>query len=295
MVLRRASHAGSWYNGTKESLKKQLSELFTNKDFGPGEEPSTLNLDKRTMIGGVSPHAGVEYSGSCAAFTYSNLFKERIPETVIILGTDHVGYGKVALFGEGEWETPFGNLQIDSELSQEILNKSNIIVEDSAAFLGFMQQEHNIEIQLPFIKYCANGKDVKIVTIKMGGRRDYNVFEKIALAISSAINILDRDVVLIASSDMSHKNVLNIDQLTEFKKIDQDVVGAFVDLDPQKTFAAASKTTVCGAQTITTLMLTCKKLGANRGKLLKYYTSSDIRGGYGYCVGYFSGIMIKGS
>ena len=69
------------------------------------------------IIGGVSPHAGYTFSGRCAAFTYLNLFKERIPDTVIVLGTDHVGYGKVALLGDGAWETPLGNLQIDDELS----------------------------------------------------------------------------------------------------------------------------------------------------------------------------------
>jgi len=293
MALRRATHAGSWYSGTKESLQKQLSSLFTNPQFGPGEEPSTLNLDKRTIIGGVSPHAGIEFSGSCAAFTYLNLFKERIPDTIIVLGTDHVGYGEVALLGDGEWETPLGNLQIDTELSQKIIEISDIIVEDDSAFFGFMQQEHNIEIQLPFIKYCAGTEDIKIVTIKIGTRRDFKTFEKISSDISSAIQALNKDIVIIASSDMSHKNVSNSDQLTEFKKIDQDVIDAFEALDPETTLSKASKTTVCGAQTITTLILTCKKLNATKGKMLQYYTSSDIRAGYGYCVGYFSGIMIK--
>ena len=66
-----------------------------------------------------------------------------------------------------------------------------------------------------------------------------------------------------------------------------------VEFDSKKTLLAASQTTVCGAQTITTLMLVCKNLDCNHGKLLKYYTSTDVRGDYGYCVGYFSGILTK--
>ena len=291
--IRKASHAGSWYPKNREDLIRDLEYNFSESEFGPGLLPETLNLDTRTIIGGVSPHAGYAFSGRCAAYTYLNLFKEKIPDTVIVLGTDHVGYGKVALLGDGAWETPLGNLLIDDELSKKILDTSDIIVEDLSAFTGFMEQEHNIEIQLPFIKYCAKEKDVKIVTLKIGIRRDYAVFEKIASDISASIKALNKDIVIVASSDMSHKEVFDTNQLNEFKKFDQDVIDAFVKLDPKKTLSAASKTTVCGAQTITTLMLICEKLNATKGELLKYYTSSDIKGGNGYCVGYFSGIMVK--
>jgi len=293
MVIRKASHAGSWYPGKKEGLIKDLESSFKDSKFGPGKLPESLNMEKRTIIGAISPHAGYSFSGRCAAFTYLNLFKEKIPDTVIILGTDHVGYGGVALLGDGAWETPLGSLEIDFELSQQILETSDIVVDDSSAFTGVMEQEHNIEIQLPFIKYCAKDKDVKIVTIKISGKKEYTVFEVLANDIATSIKALNKDVVIVASSDMSHKNVSNKEQLDQFKKIDCDVINAFVEFDPKKTLTAASKTTVCGAQTITTLMLICKNLDCNIGKLLKYYTSSDVRGEYGYCVGYFSGILEK--
>jgi len=295
LVIRKASHAGSWYPSKKEALIKDLESSFYDSKFGPGKLPESLNLETRTIFGAISPHAGYAFSGKCAAFTYLNLFKEKIPDTVIILGTDHVGYGGVALLGDGAWETPLGNLDIDVELSQKILETSDIIVDDSSAFTGFMEQEHNIEIQLPFIKYCANDRDIKIVTIKMGGIREYSVFEAIANDISTSVKALNKDIVIVASSDMSHKNVSNNEQLNQFKSIDRKVIDAFVELDPKKTLSAASQTTVCGAQTITTLMLICMSLNCHKGKLLKYYTSTDVRGDYGYCVGYFSGILIKPS
>ena len=293
LVIRKASHAGSWYPGKKEALIKDIESSFSDSKFGPGKLPESLNIEKRTILGGISPHAGYAFSGRCAAFTYSNLFKEKIPDTVIVLGTDHVGYKGVALLGDGEWETPLGNLAIDTELSQKILDNSDIIIDDSSAFSGFMEQEHNIEIQLPFIKYCAKDKNVKIVTIKIGGKKEYSRFEVLANEISTSIKAVNKDVVIVASSDMSHKNVSNKEQLDQFKEIDRDVIDAFVDFDSKKTLSAASQTTVCGAQTITTLMLICKNLNCNSGKLLKYYTSTDVRGEYGYCVGYFSGILMK--
>jgi len=293
LVIRKASHAGSWYPGKKEVLIKDLEASFYDSKFGPGKLPESQNMETRTILGAISPHARYAFSGKCAAFSYLNLFKEKIPDTVIVLGTDHVGYGRVALLGDGAWETPLGNLEIDIELSQKILETSENIVDDSSAFTGFMEQEHNIEIQLPFIKYCSKDKDVKIVTIKIGGKKDYSVFEALANDIATSIKALNKDVVIVASSDMSHKNVSNKEQLEQFKKIDYDVIDAFVELDSKKTLLNASKTTVCGAQTITTLMLICKNLNCSNGKLLKYYTSTDVRGEYGYCVGYFSGILMK--
>ncbi len=295
MVLRRSTHAGSWYPGSKRDLLKSLKDYFMDKKFGPNEEPHTLNEDKRSILGGVSPHAGMTFSGPCAAYTYLNLFREKIPDVVVVLGTDHVGYHKIALMKKGEWETPLGNLRIEEELSEKILDLSNIIVEDKSLFTGFKaEQEHNIEIQLPFIKYCSQDKEVKIVTVKIAGTREFKTLNEIAIDIANAIKSLNKDVVIVASSDMSHKQVNDSNQLTIFKDIDLHVIEEFKKMDPEKTLEAALKTSVCGPQTITTMMLICKNLEANKGKLLKYYTSSERTENIGgYCVGYFSGIIMK--
>ena len=296
MVIRRATHAGSWYPGSKKGLLEALNNYFTDTQFGPGEEPASLNKEKRKIIGGVSPHAGMEYSGPCAAFTYLNLFKEKIPDSIIILGTDHLGHSKIGLMAKGEWETPLGNLKIDEELSNKILDKSKIIKEDNSLFVGYSEQEHNIEIQLPFIKYCSLEREVKIVTIKIAGIRDFKTMNEIAGDITSAISSINKDVVIVASSDMSHKQVSDSNQLQKFKEYDLTVIKEFENLNPEKTLQKALKTTICGPQTITTMMLISKNLNATKGQMLKYYTSSERTGSIGgYCVGYFSGILSKPS
>lgn len=301
MEKRKANNAGSFYPRYKPDLINKIESSFKDEEFGPGKLPKSENKKERSILGGVSPHAGYDYSGCAAAHTYYNLFKENIPDTVIVLGTDHVGYNKCGLMKEGTWETPLGELQIDRELAGEILTQSDIIVEDNSAFNGFpFGREHNIEVQLPFIKYCAQDKDINIVPIKVGIRK-YEDLPQIAKSIARAVKNVQKDIVIVASSDMTHKKPRNISNpdadIKEMKKMDQNVVDAFVELDPEKTFKNAQKTTVCGAQTITTLMLITKELGANEGKALKYYTSYDkVSGGTGSCdysVGYFSGILVK--
>jgi len=292
--IRKASHAGTWYPRYEPDLINTMNELFINEEFGPGDKPSVLN-QKRTIIGGLTPHAGYAYSGSCAAHTYLNLFKETIPDTVIILGTDHQGYSKIGLMKEGTWETPLGNLEVDSELANQILKNSDQIIEDNSAFIGFPNEnEHNIEIQLPFIKYCSQENDVKIVPIKIAVMKDFNLMDEIATDISKSIAQLDKDIIILASSDMSHKNVNGPSELKKFKTYDEEVLKNFEAIDPKKTLKACLNTTVCGPQTITTLLLTCQKLGVSKSKALKYYTSHDITGKTsGYCVGYLSAILIK--
>ncbi len=294
MVTRRAAVAGSFYPRYKPDLIKIIRESFLDQKFGPGEDFKTLNKDERTVIGGVSPHAGYKYSGCATAFTFLTLFQEKIPDSVIVLGTDHIGYGKIALMSEGEWETPFGNIAIDNELSQKILDNSEIIINDESAFMGFpFGREHNIEVQLPFIKYCAKEKNVNFVPIKVS-TKDLNVMNKISSDIAKSIESYDKDVVIIASSDMTHKEVYDSKQLEKFKETDQQVIDSFIGFNPEKTFEAASKTTVCGSQTITSLMMICKNLNASKGKLLQYYTSSEKTGSIsGYCVGYFSGVLMR--
>jgi AmmeMemoRadiSam system protein B len=53
---------------------------------------------------------------------------------------------------------------------------------------------------------------------------------------------------------------------------------------------------ICGPQTITTAMIACKKLGAIKGEILKYYTSYEktVREGpTDYCVAYLSAVFVK--
>jgi hypothetical protein len=300
MPTRKSAVAGSFYPRYEPDLLRQLENSFKDENFGPGKLPECENLEERTIIGGVSPHAGYAYSGPAAAFTYLNLFKEKIPDTVIILGTDHQGYGKIALMQEGKWETPLGDLDIDSDLAKEILNRSNVIINDDSAFIGFPHgREHNIEVQLPFIKYCAGDKDLKILPIKLS-THSYSTMEQISSDLFASIDSLEKDIIIVASSDMTHKQPRNIQNpqkdLQEMREKDQAVIGAFLELNPDLTFKKARETSVCGPQTITTLLMVSKKLNAKKAQKLRYYTSYEKGGGKGPCdysVGYFSGILKK--
>jgi len=304
MAVRKANYAGSWYPSNPETLKKELDSHFNDKEFGPGKNLDCLNQEERQIIGGVSGHAGISYSGPASAFTYYKLFQEKIPDTIIVIGFHHrESHGNVFL-DKGEWETPLGNLKVDEDLSNNLSSIGKVLKPNEEAFLR--TTENSVELQMPFIKYCAGENDVKILPIKIQSH-NYGDLENIAKELSEAIASINKDVIIVASSDMSHYNVYEKDQLQVLKEIDQGVINQFLDLnaknvlDPSRT---TDKTlynhfdspgpTVCGVHTMATLILTCKKLKASRTEFLKYYHSKDIStGGGAWTVGYFSGIIIK--
>ncbi|MEJ2294397.1 MAG: AmmeMemoRadiSam system protein B, partial [Candidatus Lokiarchaeota archaeon] len=231
MIERKDFFAGQWYSHNKEDLINDLERHFKNKVFGPGTLPIIQHKDSRTIIGGVSPHAGYAYSGPCAAHTYFNLFNERVPDTIIILGTHHHYYSKVGLMEKGEWKTPLGNLKVDHELAESILDSAKIIIEDTSAFMNY--REHNIEIQLPFIKYCAGNKDVNILPIKITNHINRKEMEVISKEISTAISKTNKDIAIVASSDMSHYDIYDELQIKTLKKIDHTVIDQFLAFKPE--------------------------------------------------------------
>ena len=75
---RRASHAGSWYEGDGNILNSQLEQWLSI--------PPTVFLPNLRAI--IAPHAGYSYSGSTAAFAYKNIAPAGI-KRVFILGPSH--------------------------------------------------------------------------------------------------------------------------------------------------------------------------------------------------------------
>ncbi|MHA1473772.1 MAG: AmmeMemoRadiSam system protein B [Promethearchaeota archaeon] len=305
-LTRKPAVAGTFYPRFEKDIVNLIDKSFLDEKFGIGKKFVIENKKdgKRKVLGGISPHAGYVYSAPCAIHTIQEIFREGAPDTIIILGTQHTGYDKIGLMKAGMWKTPLGDLEIDSAVSSELLKESSNIIEDDSAFFGFPHhREHNIEVQLPLIQYAAKNakKEIKIVPIKVG-RMEKNVLQELGKAIANVIKKnQNKDIAIIASSDMTHyqpRDPHNPD--TEIKSIqknrDQAVIDAFEEFNWEKTLTKANETSVCGPQTITTLMIAAKELGYKSAKELKYYTSYEKMGSRtpcDYSVGYFSGIILK--
>lgn len=282
MRVRLPNNAGSWYAGSEKSLKKQLvDECFLHK-LGPGKLPK-LEKGSRNILGLLCPHAGYMYSGPVAAHSYNALAADGKPENIVIIGPNHTGLGSgVALWPEGSWRTPLGDVPVNSELGKKIQRASNYIDIDEQAHI----YEHSIELQLPFLQLIF-GSDFSFIPISLM-IHDFDVALDIGHAIAKSA--AETDTLVIASSDMTHYEP----QIAAEKK-DGMVIQAIESLDEKKIHGTVEQhgVSMCGVGPTLAMVVASKMLGAKRGILLKYATSGDIVGSRDAVVGYCAMAITK--
>lgn len=271
-----------FYPDNPRALRELVDQAFRNQRFGPGRAPPSAS--KRRIYGIISPHAGYAYSGAVAA----NGFYEASSvdfQDVIIVGPNHYGIGSwVAAMKEGSWETPLGDVNVNSELAEEIAARSAALDFDDFAH----SRDHCIEVQLPFLQ-CIK-QDFRIVPIVLVSQRSDTAYD-LGNAISGTIGekvALD-NTLLIASSDFTH-----YEPNSDAHRKDGELIKAILALDVNKYYAVLERldVTACGYGAIATMMVAAKNLGAIRGELLKYATSGDVTGDTSAVVGYSSIVFV---
>lgn len=276
--LREPAVSGIFYPKNPNELREDIESLFRDRNFGPGNLPPSSNNER--IYGMVSPHAGYMYSGAVAAHGYYDLSSSKF-ESALILGPNHYGLGSaVALMDKGTWETPLGKVEIDSEVAQSIHQDCDIISIDESAH----SRDHCIEVQLPFLQYIKGEfKIVPIILINQGK----NTCKKLGTDIYESIR--DRNLIPIASSDLTHYEANNL----AYEK-DKLLISAILSLDIEKFYSVliSFNVTACGYGAIATVMEISKRMGATKGKLLKYATSGDIAGDNKSVVGYSSILFV---
>ena len=228
----------------------------------------------------VSPHAGHMYSGAIAAQGYYELSSSKF-ESALILRPNHYGLGSdISMMDEGSWETPLGKVQIDSDGAKKIHQNCEIVSIDESAH----SRDHCIEVQLPFLQYIKSQcKIVPIILINQGK----NTCKRLGSDIYESIK--DRNFMPIASSDLTHYEANNMAH-----EKDNLLISAILSLDIEKFYSVliSFNVTACGYGAIATVMEISKRMGATKGKLLKYATSGDIAGDKKSVVGYSSILFV---
>ena len=275
-MIRLPCQAGAFYAGSLTSLQKQIEECFLHR-LGPQRLPQ-VGAGSRTLLSLVSPHAGYMYSGPVAAHGYFFAALDGRPDTFIILGPNHTGYGSgVSIMVKGTWKTPLGDVTIDNNLAQLIQRNSELIDIDDSAH----KFEHSIEVQLPFLQYVY-GTSFKFIPICMM-MQDLETSRDVGEAIAQAIR--GKNAVIIASTDMSH--YVSQDQA---KIQDRYAIEAMRRLDAAELQSTVEThhISMCGYGPVSAAIIASKQLGASRSQLLSYQTSGDISGDLFHVVGYAS-------
>ena len=267
-MTRRPFVAGQFYPSGADRLRETIASLID-----PAASP-------RKAFAVVAPHAGYVYSGPVAGAVFASV---EVPGTCVILGPSHRGIDSLfAIQARGSWLTPLGESRIDEPLASGILARSALVEENEAAH----RAEHSLEVELPFIQYFR--PDAAIVPIIVSPEAGYGDLEALGRALAEAIRKDGREILIAASTDMSHY----VSQKTAEKK-DMTAIRKVLDLDPAGLFetVVSERISMCGFQPTTAALVASLGLGAKGAELVRYATSGDASGDYSQVVGY-AGIRV---
>ena len=266
MKTRKPVVAGSFYPGSKTELIDQMNNLLIIE-----QEKIQSNLAVKDMIGAVIPHAGYIFSGYETVHFFA-LLNESAKEydTIFIINPNHTGYGAdIEVDSHDAWETPLGTTKLDLDF----IDTLDLPVSEMA-----QSREHSAEVILPFLQKWLD-YPFKIVPVCI--LRQYPATAReIAHKIFNANKQLNKNILVIASSDFSHY----VDPESGAKK-DDLVLREIENLDSDKLYKTVidNRISVCGYGPIMTLIEYSKLVSDNpksvilaRGNSGKTMPSSSV-------------------
>ncbi|MCD6405650.1 MAG: AmmeMemoRadiSam system protein B [Planctomycetes bacterium] len=268
-MLREPAVAGAFYPAEKDRLEAMLDSFVVSGVGAPG------------AVAALSPHAGYIYSGAAAGALFAAV---DVPGTVVILGPNHRGIGaRYGLYDRGAWQTPFGEAAVDEELADAIRNAAPFVESDTASHM----HEHSIEVQVPFLQYRRG--DVKIVPICIG-EQNYGRLVELGGAIAAAAQKTATEVLVLASSDMTH-----YESAEEASRKDHLAIERMFALDEEGLWEVVGRyrISMCGVGPAVAAMAAARELGAAEGRLIKYTNSGDVTGDYREVVGYAAVAFVR--
>jgi len=282
LKVRHPAYAGTFYEGSVQSLKAQIEACFTHS-LGPKTLPKVLDDKLKRTVGLICPHAGYMFSGPVAAHGYYQLALDGKPDLIVVFGPNHTGSGSgLAIMREGAWRTPLGEVEIDTAIADRIMRESSLIDVDDVAHV----REHSIEVQLPWLQYLY-GSGFRFVPICFL-MQDLQSSREVGMAVAKALR--DKNALVIASTDLTH-----YEPQKAAERKDKAAIEAASKLDEKRLYSTVEslQVSMCGYGPAIAVITAAKELGAKNGSLLCYKTSGDIVGDYSAVVGYASMIFTK--
>ena len=271
-MIRPPAVAGRFYPADPSVLLRQLDECMT-----PRTTPAKERIHAR---GCIVPHAGYIYSGYVAGAVYSAL---ELPSRFILLGPRHYPQGeRFAILSEGAWQTPLGEARIDAALASELQKAFPLLREDAVAHAV----EHSVEVQLPFLQRLA--KNFTFAPIVIGSDR-FEALEMLGHAVAKVVHAQKDEILIVASSDMNHRES---DAITRTK--DRKAIDPILALDARQLYDTVrrERITMCGYGPAVVMLTAVKDLGATQAELVRYATSADVTHDIDDVVGY-AGIIVR--
>lgn len=277
-TVKEPNVAGSFYPADKGDLSR-LIRKFLDGAAVPASAKDPLVL--------ISPHAGYVYSGAVAASGFKALSGKKF-DTVVILAPSHffslTGY---AVYPKGAFRTPLGEIAVDEESVDRFWGKRPKNIEQYFLDPRYFEQEHSVEVQLPFLQMSL-APGFKIIPILLGDMT-YQQCGALAETLKGlTASYPQKSFLVVASTDLSHYLAYH-----EANRLDGVTLAYLRDLDAEGLWRAVAHTgwNVCGAKPVVTALLYAKLKGGAAAEILKYANSGDTAGDKNRVVGYTSAVI----
>jgi hypothetical protein len=277
--VRQAAVAGSFYPADPKVLSAMIDDLLAKVTVPQITDP---------ILAVVAPHAGYEYSGPVAAYTYAQLKGHKYARVVVIAPTHYVSFDFSSVYDGDAYVTPLGNVPVDKAFAQKLVKMSSTMKlssqgHDPTSAGG----EHAVEVQLPWLQKVLG--NLEVVPIVMGNQ-SYESSRALGVALAKLIKKEGGDTLVLASSDLSHYHTYE-DAVT----IDHKTLNALQAWD-YFSMSRNFQTRIweaCGGAPIVAAMIYAERMGANQARVLKYENSGDVTGDHSRVVGYSADIFVK--
>jgi MEMO1 family protein len=264
---RPCAACGQFYPSDPRELRSTVRELLTKAT------PRQLGGRIRGII---APHAGYFYSGLTAACAYTLLTGENFSTVVIISPSHRAYFDGVSIYSGESYKTPLGTIPVDTELRDRLLKTTGTIhaSEDGHG------DEHAVEVHLPFLQVVL--KSFTFLPIVIGDQRREYCY---ALGEALGETLIDRNALLIASTDLSHYYPSAI--ADKLDAVVADYVKRF-DYESLMRDLESRRVEACGGGPTVSLMMALSRLGVRQMALLHQCNSGDVSGDKSQVVGYLS-------
>ena len=264
--VKKPNVSGQFYDDDPAKLNAHIDQLFQQAHNQPFKHPIEVI---------IAPHAGYIYSGGIAAHSFKAV-KTHQYNTIVILAPSHfVGFDGISVWEDGAFETPLGQVKVDSKFTKKLIASDTNIYFKKDAFA----REHSLEVEIPFLQKTF--ADFQIVPVVMG-QPSLETMQAFAAALANII-AERKDVLIVVSTDLSH---YHNDKLA--REMDARTVKAIASLDVASLVGGHQSKTMesCGFIPVLTALLYAKEKGLNQTTVIKYGNSGETSGDISRVVGY---------
>jgi AmmeMemoRadiSam system protein B/AmmeMemoRadiSam system protein A len=265
--VRQPAVAGAFYPADPAALSKAVEGYMSQAQKIQPEG---------VLVALVAPHAGYEFSGGVAAWSFAQVSGSSY-DTVIVIGPTHrFGFKGASVYTGDFFATPLGEIPVDKAMAMSFLDaKSDIVYEPRAH-----EKEHSLEVEMPFLQKALKG--FKVVPIVVGDPTQKSM-ERLSVSIARALEDKGKKALLVVSTDWSHYH----DYGTAVK-MDWLGIQTVSKLSSFELYGRAERgeTELCGIYPMMLALDVANRLGADTARLYRYANSGDVTGDKRSVVGY---------